>query len=304
MHLSVLLKETIANLKIRPDLIYVDLTVGYAGHSREILKRIDKGFLFAFDQDPSAVKYSKEQLSLISNRFQVINKNFSCLQTELEKHKITKVAGIVLDLGVSSPQLDNAERGFSYQQDGPLDMRMNPGQELSAFMVVNNYSKQELIDIFYRYGEEKYASVIANNIVKARSKAPLKTTQQLVTIIKEAVPYQYKRNKHPARKVFQAIRLEVNQELENLEKTLIMAIMLLEPGGRLAVITFHSLEAKICKRIFKQFSEVPPLVKGLPEIPKEYQPVIKIIDKFKPSVTEINNNPRARSAVLRVIEKL
>ena len=304
MHVSVLLNETINNLNIKEDSIYVDLTLGYAGHSREVLKRINKGFLFAFDQDPVAVKYSEQQLKLISNRFQIIKQNFRYFKEELKKHNINKVDGIIFDLGVSSPQLDNPERGFSYHQDARLDMRMDPNNKISAYEVVNNYSYEQLVDIFYRYGEEKYAKAIAKKIVKERTTKPIATTLQLVEIIKMAVPYKYKRDKHPAPKVFQAIRIEVNNELENFEKALIDAIEILNPKGRICVITFHSLEDKICKHIFKQYSEVSNVVKGLPTIPKEFEPQLKIIGKFKPSKTEIENNYRARSATLRVAEKL
>ena len=304
MHISVLLNESIENLSIKEDGIYVDCTLGFAGHSSQILKRITRGCLFAFDQDKDAIKYSKTKLEKISNNYEIINTNFVNLKKELEKRNIQKVDGILFDLGVSSYQLDNDERGFSFHKDAKLDMRMNQEQEKSALEVVNEYSKEQLTKIFYEYGEEKYASSIAKNIVKERENKKITTTLELVEIIKNSVPEKYKRNHHPARKVFQAIRIEVNQELEVLKKALVDAIDLLNPNGRLCVITFHSLEDRIVKNIFKEYSSVPLVYKGMPEIPKEYRAKIKIIGKFKPSKDELNNNNRSRSAILRVIEKI
>jgi 16S rRNA (cytosine1402-N4)-methyltransferase len=304
MHISVLLNESIENLSIKEDGIYVDCTLGFAGHSSQILKRITRGCLFAFDQDKDAIKYSKTKLDKISNNYEIINTNFVNLKKELEKRNIQKVDGILFDLGVSSYQLDNDDRGFSFHKDAKLDMRMNQEQEKSAFEVVNEYSKEQLTKIFYEYGEEKYASSIAKNIVKERENKKITTTLELVEIIKNSVPEKYKRNHHPARKVFQAIRIEVNQELEVLKKALVDAIDLLNPNGRLCVITFHSLEDRIVKNIFKEYSSVPLVYKGMPEIPKEYRAKIKIIGKFKPSKDELNNNNRSRSAILRVIEKI
>ena len=205
---------------------------------------------------------------------------------------------------MSSYQLDNDERGFSFHKDAKLDMRMNQDQKLSALEVVNEYSKEQLTKIFYEYGEEKYASSIAKNIVKERENKKITTTLELVEIIKNSVPEKYKRNHHPARKVFQAIRIEVNQELEVLKKALVDAIDLLNPNGRLCVITFHSLEDRIVKNIFKEYSSVPQIYKGMPEIPEEFRAKIKLIGKFKPSKEELDNNNRSRSAILRVIEKI
>ena len=304
MHISVLLNESIENLSIKENGLYVDCTLGFAGHSSQILKRITRGCLFAFDQDKDAIKYSKTKLEKISNNYEIINTNFVNLKKELEKRNIQKVDGILFDLGVSSYQLDNDERGFSFHKDAKLDMRMNQEQEKSALEVVNEYSKEQLTKIFYEYGEEKYASSIAKNIVKERENKKITTTLELVEIIKNSVPEKYKRNHHPARKVFQAIRIEVNQELEVLKKALVDAIDLLNPNGRLCVITFHSLEDRIVKNIFKEYSSVPLVYKGMPEIPKEYRAKIKIIGKFKPSKDELNNNNRSRSAILRVIEKI
>ena len=303
MHKSVLLNETIDNLNIKDNLIYVDATLGYAGHSREVLKRIKKGFLFAFDQDSEAIQYSEKVLSNISSQYEIIHSNFVNLKSELADRGIEKIDGIMFDLGVSSPQLDNEERGFSYHQDARLDMRMNREDKLSAYEVVNNYSAEDLSNVFFRYGEEKYARSIAKKIVEYRTEKPIETTLELVEVIKTGVPEKYKRVGHPARKVFQAIRIEVNHELEILEKSIEDAIELLNEGGRICVITFHSLEDKICKSVFKRYSDVPELVKGLPNIPDEYKPILKLIGRYVPSDEELSINNRARSATLRVAEK-
>lgn len=304
MHVSVLLNEAIENLNIKEDGIYVDCTLGYAGHSKEILKRIKKGKLFAFDQDGEAINYSKKILDQISSNYEIINSNFVNIKEELNKRGINKVDGILFDLGVSSVQLDEAERGFSYHKDAKLDMRMNQKQDFSAYDVVNSYSLEELVKIFYEYGEEKYARPIAKAIVKYRENKKIETTLELAELIKNSVPQKYKRDSHPARKVFQAIRIEVNKELDVFKIALDDSIELLNTNGRLCVITFHSLEDRICKNKFKEISEVDKLVKGLPVIPNEYKPKVKIIGKFKPSKTELENNNRSRSAILRVIEKL
>ena len=303
-HKSVLLNESIENLNIKEDGIYVDCTLGYAGHSSQILKRITRGCLFAFDQDGEAIKYSKEILGQINDNYEIINSNFVNIKEELNKRGITKVDGILFDLGVSSPQLDESERGFSFHKDAPLDMRMNQNGELSAKEVVNNYSLEDLTRIFYEYGEEKYSRSIATGIIKYRENKKIETTLELVSIIQNNVPEKYRREHHPARKVFQAIRIEVNDELNVFKKALNDSIELLNSGGRLCVITFHSLEDRICKNIFKENSEVDKLYKGLPFIPDEYKPKVKIIGKFKPSKEELEDNNRSRSAILRVIEKL
>ena len=304
MHVSVLLNEAIENLNIKEDGIYVDCTLGYAGHSKEILKRIKKGKLFAFDQDGEAINYSKKILDQISSNYEIIHSNFVNIKEELNKRGINNVDGILFDLGVSSVQLDEAERGFSYHKDAKLDMRMNQKQDFSAYDVVNSYSLEELVKIFYEYGEEKYARPIAKAIVKYRENKKIETTLELAELIKNSVPQKYKRDSHPARKVFQAIRIEVNKELDVFKIARDDSIELLNTNGRLCVITFHSLEDRICKNKFKEISEVDKLVKGLPVIPNEYKPKVKIIGKFKPSKTELENNNRSRSAILRVIEKL
>ena len=302
-HYSVLLDESIENLNIKEDGIYVDCTLGYAGHSSQILKRITRGCLFAFDQDGEAITYSRKILDQINDNYEIINSNFVNIKSELNKRNINKVDGILFDLGVSSPQLDETERGFSFHKDAKLDMRMNQNQELSAYEVVNNYSESELTRIFYEYGEEKFAKKIASGIVKAREEKKIETTLELVEVIKNNVPEKYRREHHPARKVFQAIRIEVNDELNVFEKALNDSIDLLATGGRLCVITFHSLEDRICKNTFKRLSEVDKVYKGLPFIPEEYKPKIKLIGKYKPSKKELDENNRSRSAILRVIEK-
>ncbi len=301
MHVSVLLNESIENLNIKEDGIYVDCTLGYAGHSSQILKRIKKGKLFAFDQDGEAIEYSKKILGQINDNYEIINSNFVNIKEELLKRGITKVDGILFDLGVSSVQLDEADRGFSYHKNAKLDMRMDKNNPLSAYEVVNEYSEDELIRIFYEYGEEKYSKSIVRKIIENR---PINTTLELAEIIKNSVPEKYRRNSHPARKVFQAIRIEVNKELEVFENALNDSIELLNEGGRLCVITFHSLEDRICKNTFKKNSEVDKVLKGLPDIPDEYKPKLKLIKKIKPSNKEILDNNRSRSAILRVAEKM
>lgn len=304
MHKSVLLNESINGLNIKEDGIYVDCTLGYAGHSSEILKRLKKGYLYAFDQDDEAILASKTKLNSIASNYEIIKSNFVNLKEELNKRGITKVDGILFDLGVSSPQLDNAYRGFSYHEDAKLDMRMDKDNPLSAYQVVNDYSESDLITIFYRYGEERYSKSIARKIVDYRKNKKIETTLELVEIIKSAVPEKYKRETHPAKRCFQAIRIEVNKELEVFEIALKDAIEILNTNGRICVITFHSLEDKICKEIFKKNSEVNKVFKGLPNIPKEYMPRLKIIGKYTPTKEELDDNNRSRSSTLRIAEKL
>ena len=296
MHRSVLLEETLKYLNLSETSIIVDCTLGYGGHSSEILKKIKRGFLFAFDQDEDAIKASTLKLKEISNNYEIIKSNFVHLKEELEKRKITKVDGILFDLGVSSPQLDEKERGFSFHQDAKLDMRMDKDNPLSAYEVVNTYPYEKLIDIFFRYGEERYAREIAKGIIKSREKKPIETTLELVEIIKNNVPEKYKREKHPARKVFQAIRIEVNQELEVFEQALRQALDLIKVGGRVCVITFHSLEDRLCKQIFNEVSSINKSLKELPIIPEYYQPKYKIIGSFVPTKKKETNH-RARSEI-------
>ncbi|HHX33148.1 MAG TPA: 16S rRNA (cytosine(1402)-N(4))-methyltransferase RsmH [Mollicutes bacterium] len=305
-HYSVLKKEVIDGLNINPDGIYVDATLGYGGHSKEVLKRLRRGFLFAFDQDEDATSYSEKVLSNISNNFKIFYSNFSFLKEKLAEENITKVDGIIFDLGLSSPQIDEKDRGFSFMQNAVLDMRMDKNASLSAKDIVNNYSYEKLIDIFFTYGEERYSKSIAKNIIKKRAEKEIIYTKELVEIIKSSVPLKYFLKNHPERRIFQAIRIEVNNELEVLKETLYKAIELLNKGGRICVISFHSLEDRIVKHIFKEKSEVNKIVKGLPEIPKEYLPIIKLINKkpITPSSNEINENSRSKSAKLRIIERL
>lgn len=303
MHESVLLNECIENLKLRENSIIVDATLGYAGHSSEILKRIPKGKLISFDQDKEAIEKAKVRLEKIRDNFIIINSNFVNMKQKLKDNGYEKVDGILFDLGVSSPQLDEDYRGFSFHQDAKLDMRMDQTQNFSAYNVVNEYSKDELSRIFFDFGDEKYSRMIAEKIVNVRKGKPIETTLELVEIIKSAVPEKYKREKHPARKVFQAIRIEVNNELEVFEKALRDAFSLLNVGGRICVITFHSLEDRICKNVFKEMSEIDESLKNLPVIPDEYLKDFKVIHTIKPSKQELEKNNRARSAKLRVIEK-
>ena len=300
-HKSVLLNECIDNLNIKENGIYVDATLGFAGHSSEILKRIKKGHLYAFDQDDFAIEKSKERLDQIGNNYTIIRSNFSNMKSELSKQNVGKVDGILFDLGVSSVQLDYDERGFSFHKDAPLDMRMDTTSPISAYNIVNEYSYEELVRILREYGEEKYASMIAKGIIKNR---PIETTLELTEIVKNSVPAAYRREKHPARKTFQAIRIEVNDELNVEEIALKDALELLRVGGRLCVITFHSLEDKICKKIMKEASSVSELAKKLPIIPDYLEPKFKIIDVIKPGDLELDSNNRARSATLRVIERI
>ena len=305
LHYSVLKNELIDSLNIKEDGVYVDATVGYAGDAKEILKRIKKGYLFAFDQDPNAVSYATKELSDISDNFKIFNMNFQHLKECLEKENINEVNGIIFDLGFSSPQIDDATRGFSFMNDGVLDMRMS-GKGESAKDVINKYSLDELTKIFFEYGEEKQSKVIASKIVSKRKTQNIVTTLELVEVIKEAVGANYFYKHHPERKIFQALRIYVNHELEVLEKVLPEAIKLLKKGGRLSVITFHSLEDRIVKRTFKKYSEVDELVKGLAEIPEEYKPLIKLVNKkpILPSEEEIKENSRSNSAKLRIVERI
>ncbi len=302
-HISVLLEPTIESLDIKEDGVYVDCTLGYAGHSSAILKRLKKGKLYAFDQDEIARKHSENVLSKIGNNFEIIPTNFVNLKEELERRGVSKIDGIMFDLGVSSPQLDDASRGFSFHKCAPLDMRMDMGAKLSAYEVVNDYSFEDLSRIIKCYGEEKYAKQIARKIEEVRKEKPIKTTLELADIISDAVPAKYKRLTHPARRTFQAIRIEVNKELSILPKAFNDAIDMLDVNGRIAVITFHSLEDKICKEIFAKRAKENELVKCLPVVPDEYKPELKLLKKIKPSKEELELNKRSRSATLRVAIK-
>lgn len=302
MHESVLLTESIDYLNLNDKSIIVDCTLGYAGHSSQILKQIPNGYLYAFDQDKEAIKEADKKLKAIRNNYEIINTNFVNLKEEINK-RIDKVDGILFDLGVSSPQLDEADRGFSFHKDAPLDMRMNRDQSLNAYDVINTYSANDLTKILKTYGEEKYANSIAKGIVKAREIKPIETTLELTEIIKENVPEKYRRVGHPARKTFQAIRIEVNDELNVFKNALKDSLDLINKGGRICVITFHSLEDRICKQIFNEVSKLPKELQNLPIIPDEYKPKFKIIANVEPTKEEIERNPRSRSARLRVLER-
>ena len=306
MHISVLKDEVIENLNLKEESIIVDCTLGYAGDSSEILKRIKKGFLFAFDQDSKAIEYSTNKLNEIGTNFTIIKSNFVNLKEKLLEHNVKKVDGFLFDLGVSSPQLDEKERGFSFHEDARLDMRMDKDNPLDAYKVVNEYSLNDLTRIFRDYGEDKFAYQIAKKIVNKRQEKEIETTLELVEIIKSAVPMKEKIKKHPARQIFQAIRIEVNHELDVIKPALESATEMLNIGGRIEVITFHSLEDKIVKDYFKEITKIDERVKGLPNIPEEYLPDFKLVvnKAILPTEEELNYNKRARSAKLRIIERI
>lgn len=306
VHIPVLLNETIENLNIKPDGIYVDCTMGGAGHSSVILSKLKTGHLYCFDQDDYAISRGSERLSKISRNYTIINDNFVNLKSRLEEYGIEKVDGILYDLGVSSFQFDITDRGFSYNNDAVLDMRMNQNQKLTAKDVVNNYSFEDLRNIFYRYGEEKFSVQIARNIERERKLKNIETTFELVEIIRKSLPSAVLRKKgHPAKQVFQALRIEVNNELNVFEKSLSDALTMLNENGRIAVITFHSLEDRICKQMFKEKVEMN-IPRGLPikdsEIVREYRLINNKVITATDAELEVNN--RAHSAKLRVIEKI
>ena len=305
-HISVLLEESISSLNLDKSSVIVDATLGYGGHSSNILERIKEGHLFAFDQDSEAIRHSTDRLSKIGTNFTIIKSNFVNLKEELNKLGVYKVDGVLFDLGVSSPQLDDSSRGFSFHSDAKLDMRMDQEQKLSAYDVVNNYSKEELANIFYKYGEDKFSNNIAKKIVEYRDNKPIETTLELVDIVKSAVPMKFRLDKHPARQIFQAIRIEVNHELDVIEPALEQALSLLKVGGRVAVITFHSLEDRLVKNYFKEKCMIDEKLKGMPNVPDEYLPDFSLVTNkpILPSNLEIEENPRARSAKLRVIQRI
>lgn len=308
-HETVLLHETVDGLALKPDGVYVDCTLGGAGHSEYLLSQLsEEGHLYAFDQDERALENAKIRLAPFVEKGMVtfIKSNFRFIKEELNQIGIFEVDGILYDLGVSSPQLDEAERGFSYHQDAPLDMRMDTQAPLTAQEIVNTWSYHELIRIFYRYGEEKFSKQIARKIEAAREVAPIETTGELVELIKEGIPAPARRKGgHPAKRVFQAIRIAVNDELSAVEDSLEAAISLIKVGGRVSVITFHSLEDRIVKSIFKEHSALPELPPGLPVMPTEFQPELKLVNRkpIIPTEEELEQNNRARSAKLRIAEK-
>lgn len=307
-HISVLLKETVDQLNIKENGIYVDCTLGGAGHSQYLLSQLsDEGRLIAIDQDITAIQHAEEKLQQDIHKVTFVHNNFRNLAQILADLNIKKVDGILYDLGVSSPQLDIPERGFSYQHNAKLDMRMDQSQSLSAYEVVNTWPYEALVKIFFRYGEEKFSKQIARKIESKREQRPIETTFDLVDCIKEGIPAKARRKGgHPAKRVFQAIRIAVNDELSAFEDSLEQAIEHVKVNGRISVITFHSLEDRLCKQIFQEYEKGPEVPRGLPVIPDAYTPKLKRVNR-KPIVAsdvDLEDNNRARSAKLRVAEIL
>ena len=306
-HRPVLLDECIEGLNIKPDGIYVDGTLGRAGHSAEIAKRLTTGHLYCIDRDMAAIEAAREKLSTWMDRVTLIHGNFTDLEALLEEAGAAKADGMLFDFGVSSPQLDDAERGFSYMQDAPLDMRMDQSQALTARTVVNEWSQEELKRILYQYGEERYSPAIAGAIVRAREQSPIETTFQLVEVIRSAMPAAALREKqHPAKRSFQAIRIAVNDELGAVERMLQAAVPRLKPGGRLCVISFHSLEDRIVKTALAEFARGCTCPPDFPVCVCGKTPRVRLVGKrpITASEQELEENPRARSAKLRVAERL
>lgn len=304
-HKSVMLYETVEGLNINPDGIYVDGTAGGGGHSELIASKLsEKGKLFCFDRDPDAISACKQRLSKFENVI-LINEKYSSLKSSLKEYGIEKINGLMLDLGVSSYQLDTAQRGFSYHSDAPLDMRMSKSG-ISAADIVNNYSEKELADIFYKYADEKFSFKIAKAIVKKRAEKPIETTKELADLVSQNYPNKFKRNAHPARKVFQAIRIAVNDEMGEVEKGIDDAFEMLESGGRLSIITFHSIEDRTVKQKFNSFTQGCTCPPDFPICVCGKKPRAKLINK-KPIVAseqELKENLRSRSAKLRILEKI
>ncbi|MBR7928124.1 16S rRNA (cytosine(1402)-N(4))-methyltransferase RsmH [Aerococcaceae bacterium zg-ZUI334] len=307
-HLTVLLHETVDGLVVDPNGIYVDCTLGGAGHAKYILSKLDKGHLFAFDQDIEAIENAKITLKdeVAAGKVTFIHQNFRQITSALQERGISAVDGIYYDLGVSSPQLDHAERGFSYHQEALLDMRMNQASELTALTVVNEWSYEQLVKIIFRYGEDKFAKRIARAIEKQRAVAKIMTTTELAEIVKQAIPAATRRTGgHPAKRTFQAIRIAVNDELGALEDSLQQAVRLLKPKGRISAITFHSLEDRFVKQYFKELSTPPEVPHNLPILPEQSQADYRLVTRkpILPTEEELAVNNRARSAKLRIIEK-
>ncbi|MFC2684067.1 MAG: 16S rRNA (cytosine(1402)-N(4))-methyltransferase RsmH [Limosilactobacillus oris] len=309
-HVTVLLQEAVAGLNVQPAGTYVDGTLGGGGHTSAILGQLTTGHLYSFDQDETAIDYNRDRLkdALAAGKLTLIEDNFRHLQKDLAAQGVHKVDGVLYDLGVSSPQFDDAQRGFSYQLDAPLDMRMNQGQSLSAMEVVNEWPYERLVRILYRYGEERFAKQIARKIEQRRQREPIRTTFELVDVIKEAIPAAARRHGgHPAKKSFQAIRIAVNDELGALEESLEQALAMVAVGGRISVITFQSLEDRLVKTMFKEKSSISDdLPQGLPVIPEGMSPDFKLINRkpILPGTQELAENHRAHSAKLRIIEKI
>ncbi|MCO7126290.1 16S rRNA (cytosine(1402)-N(4))-methyltransferase RsmH [Sporolactobacillus shoreicorticis] len=306
-HVTVLKKEAIKGLKLNPDGIYVDCTLGGGGHSEAIAAQLENGHLYAFDQDDEALNAASERLKAYSGEITLIKANFRHLERELRQRGVLQVNGILFDLGVSSPQFDHADRGFSYQHDGPLDMRMDQQQQLTAAAIVNEWPTDRLARIFFMYGEERFSRQIARKIEKYRENKSIDMTGELVEIIKDAIPAPARRKGgHPAKRIFQALRIAVNDELGSFDEALSQSLRMLAVGGRIAVITFQSLEDKLCKQFFKKYSESPELPPGLPVVSDAFLPVLKKVGRkpVVPSEEEVTVNNRSRSAKLRVAEKV
>ena len=305
-HVTVLLNEAVEGLNIKEDGIYVDCTLGGGGHSSEILKRLTTGHLYCFDQDDHAIEAASKRLEAISNNFTIIRTNFKNIKSALNELGVEKVDGILYDLGVSSPQFDEASRGFSYNQDARLDMRMDQRQKLDAYEIVNHWDYNDIVRILFKYSEEKFAKNIARKIEQKREIKPIETTFELVDVIKEAIPAAARRSGgHPAKRTFQALRIAVNDELNVFHDSLKDSLELLDINGRIAVITFHSLEDRICKQVFKDVSEIKDVPRGLPVIPDELKQKFSLVNKKPtiPSQQELDDNHRAHSAKLRIIER-
>lgn len=307
-HTTVLLNEAVDGLEIKVGGRYVDCTLGGAGHSYLIASKLNQnGRLYSFDQDDAALVAAKEKLKNYEDRVELIKSNFINIKKELFEIGVTNVDGVLFDLGVSSPQLDEAERGFSYRQDAPLDMRMDREQSLTAEIIINTWTEERLANIFFQYGEEKFSRRIAKKIADYRAEKRIESTEELADIIKFAIPAAARRTgPHPAKRTFQAIRIAVNDELNVFESALTDAIELLQPGGRISVITFHSLEDRICKHVFLKFAKGCICPPDFPICSCGSTPDIKLITRkpITPSIEELEENPRARSAKLRIAEKL
>ena len=304
-HIPVLYYETLDNLVINPDGIYIDCTLGGGSHSEGILERLsDKGLLISIDQDTNAIAYSKKRLEKFGSKWKVFKGNFENIDTIAYMAGVDKVDGILMDIGVSSKQLDDPDRGFSYRYDAKLDMRMNTDQKISAYDIVNTYSEEQLSKIIFEYGEERHARKIAKLIVEERKSSPIEKTSDLIALIKRAYPERA--SKHPAKKTFQAIRIEVNRELEVLENAMSKAVELLKVGGRLAIITFHSLEDRIVKNKFKDLATACKCPKDIPICVCGGVKKFEIITKkpIIPIEDELKNNNRAHSSKLRILERI
>jgi 16S rRNA (cytosine1402-N4)-methyltransferase len=307
-HITVMKEEAVLGLNIKPSGVYVDCTLGGAGHSERIAAELSaEGRLICIDQDDIALANAREKLSVFGEKVIIVKDNFRRIDQVVKQAGFSQVDGILYDLGVSSPQLDEGERGFSYHEDAALDMRMDQEQDLSARDIINDWDEKELADIFYQYGEEKFSRQIAREIVRARQEKPIETTGELVELIKKGIPAPARRTGgHPAKRTFQAIRIAVNDELGAFKESLLDAIALLNPGGRISVITFHSLEDRICKQVFQEFVGGCTCPPDFPQCVCNHQPTLRIINRkpILPGDEELSHNNRSRSAKLRIAEKL